>query len=193
MEYDEKLMRSIALAMLAALVAIVAGIAAGFFVGRSCSRMPEPTAEVVRDTVYLEKWIRDTIVETKTEAAGEVVAVLPVATEVPQPPSVDRDTTAVAEAEPVEEQQAGEDSAAVVIPIERKTIEGEYYIATVEGYRPSLVSIDIRQPYMVVKETQTMTRRKWWSVTIGPQVGYGFTPAGWQPYAGIGATIGFSF
>ena len=36
-------------------------------------------------------------------------------------------------------------------------------------------------------------RRGQWCVTLGVQSGYGFTPKGWQPYAGVGVTAGFSF
>jgi hypothetical protein len=81
------------------------------------------------------------------------------------------------------------DSVQVEVPMERKTYEGENYRAVVQGFRPELVSIDIRQQTVTVTEY----KRKWWSVTIGPQLGYGFTPAGWQPYAGIGITAGISF
>ena len=81
------------------------------------------------------------------------------------------------------------DSVQVEVPIEQKTYEGENYRAVVQGFRPELVSIDIRQQTVTVTEY----KRKWWSVTIGPQLGYGFTPAGWQPYAGIGASVGISF
>ena len=83
------------------------------------------------------------------------------------------------------------DSATVEIPIVQRTYEGDNYRAVVQGYRPELVSIDIRQ--QTVTETIFGKQRKWWSVTVGPQLGYGFTPAGWQPYAGIGISAGFNF
>ncbi|MBO6168486.1 MAG: hypothetical protein J6O51_00785 [Bacteroidales bacterium] len=83
--------------------------------------------------------------------------------------------------------QVFKDSALVAIPIVEQLFEGEYYKAVVQGFRPVLKSIEIKHP------EPPAPAHKWWSVTIGPQVGYGFTPAGWQPYAGIGVTIGLNF
>ena len=80
------------------------------------------------------------------------------------------------------------DSVAVEIPIEQRTYEGDYYTAVVQGFRPELVSIDIKVPDV----TAPAVKRKWWSVSIGPQVGFGFTPAGWQPYAGVGISVGIN-
>ena len=60
-----------------------------------------------------------------------------------------------------------------------------------EGYNPKLVDIWIAAPTTTI--TGVRTKTKHWSVTIGPQVGYGFTPKGWQPYAGIGVTFGYTF
>lgn len=79
------------------------------------------------------------------------------------------------------------DSALVAIPIVEQTFEGDWYRAVVQGYQPVLKSIEIRHP-----ETP-QPKRKWWAVSVGPQVGYGFTPTGWQPYAGVGVTVGIIF
>ena len=163
----------------------------GFLSGRDAARA-EFVPEVKRDTVWLQgEPIKDVIEETGKQAAGAVVAVLPLAGEDPRPPLPEIDTAGVQKADTTGAERR--DSAAVVVPIERKTFEGEYYVATVEGYRPSLVGIEIKPPTMLVTETKTYTKPKRWSVTIGPQVGYGFTPKGWQPYAGVGVTFGFSF
>lgn len=141
---------------------------------------------VLRDTVYLPAVpVRDTIILRSCEAAGEVIATLPVmgVAEVPQPP-----------AETLQEEAEEErDSVSVVVPIEQRVYEGEYYKATVEGYRPSLVDMQLKIPAVLVTETKTVTKRKHWSVTIGPQLGYGITPAGLHPYAGVGVTFGLSF
>lgn len=148
--------------------------------------MPVASENVVRDTVYLPAVpVRDTIILRSCEAAGEVIATLPVkgVAEVPQPP-----------AETLQEKAEEErDSATVVVPIEQRVYEGEYYKATVEGYRPSLVDMQLKIPAVLVTETKTVTKRKLWSVTIGPQLGYGITPAGLHPYAGVGVTFGLSF
>ena len=170
------------LSILATLVLAGVCFLFGFVSGRD-SVKSSPNGEVVRDTVE----VRDTVKLASSEAAGSVVATLPVAgaAEVPQPPSPDSlDVVAIPEAG---------DSAKVVVPIERKVFAGQYYTATVEGYRPSLVDMQLRVPTAIVTETRTEYKRKLWSVTVGPQVGYGFTPNGWQPYAWVGVTFGLSF
>lgn len=137
------------------------------------------------DTVWL--WRPDTNKLVETKPAGTVVVKLPV---------VVRDTIKIAQNANTADHFRDStqmvqprDSVQVEVPIEQKTYEGENYRAVVQGFRPELVSIDIRQQTVTVTEY----KRKWWSVTIGPQLGYGFTPAGWQPYAGIGITAGISF
>lgn len=184
---EDRFMAGCWLSILATLVLAGVCFLFGFVSGRD-SVKSSPNGEVVRDTVYLPATpVQDDINLTSSEAAGEVVATLPVASaaEVPQPPSADSlEVVAVPETR---------DSATVVVPIERKTFEGEFYKATVEGYRASLLDMQLKVPTMLVTETKTATKRKLWSVTIGPQVGYGFTQAGWQPYAGVGITFGLSF
>lgn len=171
-----------------ALLLLIAGVLffAGFLVGRMGARIPVASETILRDTVYLPAVpVRDTIILRSCEAAGEVIATLPVVgvAEVPQPP-------AEACQEEAEEER---DSMSVVVPIEQRVYEGEYYKATVEGYRPSLVDMQLKIPAVLVTETKTVTKRKLWSVTIGPQLGYGITPAGLHPYAGVGVTFGLSF
>ena len=188
---EDKFMKGCGLSIVVTLILAGVCFAFGFMCGRDSVKAPEPV-EVSRDTSFLPPTpVPDEINLVSTEAAGQVVVTLPVvagdAAEVPQPPSPPADSL---EAVPVPE--VG-DSAKVVLPIERKVFEGDYYTATVEGYRPSLVDMQLRLPTIAVTETRTTTKRKWWSVTIGPQVGYGFTPAGWQPYAGVGVTVGLSF
>lgn len=171
-----------------ALLLLIEGVLffAGFLVGRRGARIPVASETILRDTVYLPAMpVRDTIILRSCEAAGEVIATLPVmgVAEVPQPP-----------AETLQEKAEEErDSVSVVVPIEQRVYEGEYYKATVEGYRPSLVDMQLKIPAVVVTETRTVTKRKLWSVTIGPQLGYGITPAGLHPYAGVGVTFGLSF
>lgn len=171
-----------------ALLLLIAGVLffAGFLVGRMGARMSVASEGIVRDTVYLPAVpVRDTIILRSCETAGEVIATLPVmgVAEVPQPPAE----------ECQEEAEEERDSVSVVVPIEQRVYEGEYYKATVEGYRPSLVDMQLKIPEVLVTETKTVTKRKLWSVTIGPQLGYGITPAGMHPYAGVGVTFGLSF
>ena len=123
-------------------------------------------------------WRHDTIKLVKTRPAGAVVATLPVAKAADN--DAIPDTTSHA---------TQRDSARVEIPIVQRTFEGQYYRAVVQGYQPELVGIDIRLPEIAAPPS----KHKWCSVTIGPQLGFGFTPAGWQPYAGIGVTVGITF
>ncbi|WP_300856802.1 DUF6808 domain-containing protein [uncultured Rikenella sp.] len=76
-----------------------------------------------------------------------------------------------------------EDSAAVVLPIERKTYETEDYKAVVEGYKPSLVEMEIYRQSTIVTNTVVQRKRPRWALTVGPGVGYG--PRGVQPYVGV--------
>lgn len=177
-----------------ALLLLIAGVLffAGFLVGRRGARMSVASEAILRDTVYLPAMpVRDTIILRSCEAAGEVVANLPVV-------EVFQETAEAfqKEAETFQKEAEvcqGSDSVSVVVPIEQRVYEGEYYKATVEGYRPSLVAMQLKIPAVLVTETKTVTKRKLWSVTIGPQLGYGITPAGLLPYAGVGVTIGLSF
>ena len=162
----------------AALLVVLAAF--GGWIGRGAWERRH-TKPLQADTVCV--WIHDTVKLVETKPAGTVVVKLPV---------VVRDTIKIAQNDNMLSQNDTvivRDSVQVEVPMERKTYEGENYRAVVQGFRPELVSIDIRQQTVTVTEY----KRKWWSVTIGPQLGYGFTPARWQPCAGIGITAGISF
>jgi len=135
-----------------------------------------------RDTMFV--WIRDTIVQVQEKPAGSVIAALPTAR--PDDGVVPQIDTMMSKPDTV----IVRDSVVVEVPIVQRTYEGENYRAVVQGFRPELVSIDIRLPEIAAPTPQ---RAKRWHFTVGVQLGYGFTPAGWQPYAGIGGTFGYSF
>lgn len=163
-------------AILAAFVALLlagASFAGGYLYRYSHAPQPKPQT----DTVW--RWHRDTVFLASCEPAGTVIVKVPV---------VERDTVIIARNDTLFAPVA-KDSAVVEIPIERRTYTGEYYRAVVQGFRPELVSIDVRHPEIHIPDQ----KRKRWAVTVGPQLGYGFTPAGWQPYAGVGATVGLTF
>lgn len=184
---EEKYYAIIAASMLAF---PLVGLLTGFCMARCIdlyqhSRLPDT---IVRDTEFVPlPPIHDTIWLKGRDIVRIERVTLPAAAPVPE-----RDTVsapAVADSPAVLP-----DSASVLLPIERATFAGENYEAVVEGWRPRLVDIKISPPpAMVITQTQTRTVRKHWGVTIGPQVGYGITPEGWQPYAGVGVTVGFSF
>ena len=156
------------LAILAVVLTFVLGAVAGSWL-RGLRPAPEP--DIQRDTV----WMRDTI---KLPA--------------PKPKTVKvRDTLFV----PVPDTLLvhHHDTTYVPVPISQTYYNEKEYQAWVSGYRAQLDSIHVVQSTAIVEVPVYKTRTKHWSVTIGPQLGYGFTPKGWQPYAGIGVTAGYSF
>ena len=154
--------------------AILLALLASFWLGGEFVRRREL---LPADTVYVEKWVKDSIPEKPDSVKVEIKYVyLPKAVPVHDTTEV-HDTTAV------------HDSVLVEVPIYEKTYEGENYKATVRGFQPELIDIWLKQ-----KETTiTVPYRKRWSFTVGPQVGVGYTPSGLQPYAGIGVTYGYNF
>jgi len=153
-------------------VAVVLALLASFWLG---SRYAVRRELGKADTVYVEKWIRDSI-PPKPDSVKVVTKLVYLQV---------HDTTTYA----VHDTTAVHDSILVEVPIYEKTYEGENYKATVRGFQPELVDIWVKQR----ETTITVPYRKRWSLTVGPQAGVGYTPSGIQPYAGIGVTYGFSF
>ena len=178
-------------------VLMLLSVLAGWLGRMAYEEMNAPPAPQV-DTV----WIRDTIKMVETKPAGTVVATLPVhhrTTVLSKDDNfmapdasllADNDTTVAEYFRDTTKMMQPCDSVAVDVPIEQRTYEGENYRAVVQGFRPELVSIDIRIPKIAAPATEPVKR---WHFTVGVQLGYGFTPAGWQSYAGIGGTFGYSF
>lgn len=74
------------------------------------------------------------------------------------------------------------DTTYIVLPMERKTYQGEDYKAVVSGYRPMLESIEV---YPITKIIERTIKPSKWSV--GVQVGVGVSSTGFAvPYVGIG-------
>lgn len=154
-----------------ALVIFVGGCIGSFFFGRATTRTDIVRAEVARDTIV----VRDTIVQYYPQEVQRVV----VRTERVEVPVVVRDTIR----EVVE----------VELPIEEREYKSEEYYAVIGGYNPYLKSIEVYPKTSYINTTETITKRKRWGVSIGVQGGYGITPKGWQPYAGVGVTFGYNF
>ena len=153
-------------------IAAIVAVAASFWAGGEFVRRKGLVPAERPDTVFIERWVRDTI----REAGSVVVETRLVYLQV-------HDTTAVHDTTTIT------DSVLVEVPITEKVYIGENYRATVRGYRADLVDIWIKQRETIV----TVPYRKHWTWTIGPQAGFGITPEGWRPYAGFGATFGYSF
>lgn len=154
-----------------ALIIFVGCVVGAFFFGRSTMRTDIVRTEVERDTIV----VRDTIREYYPQEVERVV----VKTERVEVPIIVRDTIReVVEAE---------------IPIEEREYKSEEYYAIIGGYMPYLKSIEVYPRTQIVNATETITKRKRWGISLGVQAGYGMTPVGTQPYAGVGVTFGYNF
>ena len=160
------------------LVIFIGACVGSFCLGRATKKTEPITAEVERDTVI----IRDTFTEYYpkyiTQWRTRTVRVeAPVA-----------DTTKNCDAESV-----SNDSVTVDLPITERVYEDENYRAVVEGYNPILKEFAVYPKTQIVTATETITKRKHWGVSLGVQGGYGITPHGMQPYAGVGISFGITF
>jgi hypothetical protein len=77
--------------------------------------------------------------------------------------------------------------------MQEREYRGDEYYVVVGGYDPYLKSVEVYPRTAYITTTETIKQRKRWGVTLGVQGGYGFTPKGWQPYAGVGVSFGYSF
>lgn len=83
------------------------------------------------------------------------------------------------------------DTAFVSLPREEVEYRDTSYRAVVSGFRPRLEELEIYQKERVVtiqteKVVTVPDRRRW---GVGVQAGYGITPAGFQPYLGVGVSF----
>lgn len=161
------------LIIILAAIIFVGGCVGSFFFGRATKGTSIVSTEVERDTIV----VRDTLRESyPVEVQREVVR-----TEYKYLTRVERDTITL------------RDTVFVEIPIEEREYKGKDYRAVVGGYNPYLKSIEVYPETRYINTTETITKRKRWGVTLGVQGGYGYTPKGWQPYAGFGVTFGYTF
>lgn len=155
-------------------IIVLLGLAGAFFLGRATVK-PAADMRIERDTVV----VRDTV---RVEYPKEVLQTVVRTEYIDVPVNV-----------PVIERDTIRDTVRVALPIEERTYSSEDYRAVVEGYKARLKSIEVYPRTVYVNTTQTVRERKRWGVTLGVQGGYGITPQGYQPYAGIGVTFGYSF
>lgn len=159
---------------IALILAFILAVGASFYLGGQFMLHHYESPLGRPDTVYLTKWVRDSTKERSANLVARIPVFLPLF--IPDTAFV-HDTTSV------------HDSILVEVPITEKLYAGENYQATVRGFMPELVDIRIKQSEIRV----TVPYRKRWGFTVGAQAGFGITPSGWQPYAGVGGTFGYSF
>ena len=159
------------IAILASIIS-VGCVVGSFFFGRATIKDTTiVSTKIERDTII----VRDTIRQYYPKEVEKVV----VRTERVEVPIVRCDTI--------------RDTMWVNLPIEAREYKSEEYFAIVEGYSPMLKYIEVYPRTAYINSTETIKKRKHWGVGIGVQGGYGFTPKGWQPYAGVGVSFGYSF
>lgn len=152
-------------------IVVLALVVGAFFFGRATKRVDEVDTRIERDTII----VRDTIRQYYPQEVERVV----IRTERVEVPIVRCDTI--------------RDTMWVELPIEDREYKSEEYFAIVEGYNPVLKYIEVYPRTAYINTTETIKERKRWGVSLGVQGGYGFTPKGWQPYAGVGVSFGYSF
>lgn len=160
--------------MRSALFGFVVGLAAVLGITwavRSCDRRTTPgVTEIRRDTVIVYDTIRPPIPEPIIRTVIRYDTLRP-----QNKPVADTAPPLTVDTLP------GDTIPSVIVPIERKVYETEDYRATVEGFRPQLVGMEIYRKTSTI--TNTEKARPLWALTLGPGVGYG--PKGVQPYVGV--------
>ena len=154
-----------------ALIIFVGCVIGAFFFGRATMHTDIVHTDIVSDTII----VHDTIIQYYPKEVERVV----VKTERINVPVVVRDTI--------------REIVEVELPIEERTYLDEEYKAVVGGYNPYLKSIEVYPTTKYINTTETIKERKRWGVSLGVQGGYGITPHGMQPYAGVGVTFGYNF
>ena len=86
----------------------------------------------------------------------------------------------------------------LALPVEEREYGDSTYYAKVSGIHPSLDSLvvypRIQDRYITKETTKTIPAPRWsLGISVGPAVGYFFTPAGWQPGAGVSLQVGVSY
>jgi hypothetical protein len=159
-----------------ALIIFVGCVVGSFLMGRATMSVGENK----RDTVVLRELVRDIMPmptsssQIRTELALLPRSLPPINTSLPKV-----DTIKVV------------DSVLVEVPISRTEYSTDNYYIIAEGYRTKLLQVDVFPEQRII--TEQVMKRKRWGVSIGVQGGYGITPKGYQPYAGVGVTFGYNF
>ena len=146
-------------------VLLVACIFFAGFLTRECTfKTPWPTIVEHRDTIY----VPDTV-------------------KVPEPVEVERivkDTMFVDVGETI----VVHDTTYLPLPREYVTYQDSSYRAVVSGFRPRLEELEMypKKEIITIQTEKTIVVPDKKRFGVGVQAGYGITPAGFQPYLGVG-------
>lgn len=151
--------------VLLAIVLVAIVFLSGFLTRQCTFKMPEPEIKEHRDTITITDtmWFPDPIEvkryihDTMWVDVGDVI--------------VEKDT--------------------VYMPLPREYVtyhKDSAYTATVSGFMPRLEEITVypKTQYITIQTEKVYTEYKHYKFGVGVQAGYGITPAGFQPYLGLG-------
>ena len=156
-----------------------------FFFGRSTMREDVNHIRIERDTIIIHDTIREYYPRYISEVSvGKTAIKIPTLL-------LCRDFTQFGL--PLQTEVDEIDSVTIELPITERTYKDDEYYAIVRGYDPSLKYIEVYPRTVYLTTTETITKQKRWNISFGAQMGYGFTPKGWQPYTGLGITFGINF
>lgn len=148
-------MKKTALQLLSVFIILTIGAVIGWFAKPKCAQI----VKIRVDTLVKIDTLRDTVRVPVTRYIARVDTVwLPVV----EPPERGSDP------------DFG-DSVRVTVPIERKIYQTDDYRAEIEGFRPSLVSMEVYRQTQYINTVQTVKvpdMRRW---SVGIQAGYGAT------------------
>ncbi len=146
-------------------------VSISFLAGRSVGRRECYADDVRRDTIVVRDTVRDTVPVDRWRTFVRV------------------DTCYLVRVDSL----MLRDTVRVEMPIEQVEYRTDRYRAVVEGWRPKLLSIECYDSRQIITDTRRVATRKRWGIVLGAQVGYGITPEGPQPYAGVGLSFGLRF
>lgn len=158
-------------AYLITIIALSALVLVRHFCGRE-----QPGAQPVEKIDTLTVVVRDTVAIVKP-APAKVVTLPQVAMRLPvyAPPLMSVDTPA-----------AALDSVDVIVPMETKVYEDSSYRAVISGAWVSLDTIQVYPLHEITTIRHPVPKNRHWAIGIG--AGYGITPRGLQPWAGVTLT-----
>lgn len=154
---------------------IIIALSALVLMMRFCDR-EQPGAQLVEKIDTLTVVVRDTVAIVKPSPA-KVITFPQVAMRLPvyAPPLMRADTPA-----------AAIDSADVIVPMETKVYEDSSYRAVISGAWVSLDTIKVYPLHEITTIRHPVSKNRHWAIGIG--AGYGITPRGMQPWAGVTLT-----